>query len=325
MTVARVLVTGANGFVGQPLCDALIKKGHPLRRATRSYALDQAGRIDHSTETVMVGSLGSSANWVPALEGVECVIHLAARTHVMREVSGAALAEYRIVNVAGTEKLARDAAAQGVRRLVFLSSIKVNGERTLDRPFNENDAPKPEDPYGISKWEAEQALRRIEGETGLEVVILRSPLVYGPGVKGNFLRLLEIVQRGWPLPLASVHNMRSLVYVENIVDALLTCVRRREAAGKTYLVSDGTDMSTPQLFRHISVRLGVRAKLLPCPPMLLRAGAAVMGRSAEAARLLTSLLVDSSLIRGELGWIPPYSAAQGLDRTVQWYYSQTPA
>lgn len=313
-----MVVTGANGFVGQALSNALISNGLPLRRAMR-IVLEQEGRVDRPSETVRVDSLGPNTDWSQALKDADCIIHLAARTHVMREESPDAFAAYRAVNVAGTEKLARDAAAQGVRRLVFLSSVKVNGERTPDGPCTEDDMPRPEDAYGISKWEAEQALWKIAADTGLEVVVLRAPLVYGAGVKGNFLRLMSMVARGWPLPLASVHNKRSLVYLGNLVDALIAAAQSPAAAGHTYLVSDGEDMSTPELIRGIAKALDVPPRLFALPVPLLRAGCSLIGRGAEAARLTDSLQVDTSRIRRELGWHPPFSVGQGLEETGRWY------
>jgi nucleoside-diphosphate-sugar epimerase len=297
----------------------LISKGYPLRGTTRRAALKQVRHIDHPTRIVDVGSLGPDTDWSHALRNVECVIHLAARVHVMRDESPDTLAEYRNVNVASTEKLARDAAAQGVRRLVFLSSIKVNGENTRDRPFTEGDAPNPEDAYGISKLEAEQLLWKISAETGLEVVVLRAPLVYGPGVKGNFLRLMNLVARNRPLPLASVRNKRSLVFLGNLVDALIVAMRSPAAAGHVYLVSDGEDLSTPELIRGIAKALDVPPRLLPLPTSLLRACGVMLGKKAESARLMDSLQIDSSKIRRDLGWRPSYSVEQGLEQTGSWY------
>jgi nucleoside-diphosphate-sugar epimerase len=297
----------------------LISKGYPLRGTTRRAALKQVRHIDHPTRIVDVGSLGPDTDWSHALRNVECVIHLAARVHVMRDESPDTLAEYRNVNVASTEKLARDAAAQGVRRLVFLSSIKVNGENTRDRPFTEGDAPNPEDAYGISKLEAEQLLWKISAETGLEVVVLRAPLVYGPGVKGNFLRLMNLVARNRPLPLASVRNKRSLVFLGNLVDALIVAMRSPAAAGHVYLVSDGEDLSTPELIRGIAKALDVPPRLLPFPTSLLRACGVMLGKKGESARLTDSLQIDSSKIRRDLGWRPSYSVEQGLEQTGSWY------
>ena len=291
----RILVTGADGFVGSALCPVLSAAGYFSRRAIRRTSETQAS----DQETTSVGDIDGSTDWTHALRGVKCVVHLAARTHVLREAAPDPLT--------------------GVRRLVFLSSIKVNGESTEGRPFTEDDMPGPEDAYGRTKWEAEQALRAIERESSLEVVILRSALVYGPGVKGNFLRLMKLVARGWPLPLASVHNQRSMAYVRNLVDAILSCIREPPAAGRTYLVSDGTDRSTPNLVRAVANALGVSPGLFPFPPSLLMLGATMIGKREEARRVLGSLQVDSSRIRRELGWQPPYTMEQGLAETARWF------
>jgi len=306
-----VLVTGATGFVGRALCDALTSSGRRLKRAVRAPAPDLP-------DAVAVGELGADTDWRAALDGVDCVVHLAARTHVLRETAADPLAEYRRVNVEASVQLARQARAAGARRLVFVSSVKVNGESTV-RPFTEEDAPRPEDAYGATKWEAEQSLGRVASETGLEVVVLRPPLVYGPGVKGNFLRLMRVVARGVPLPLASLSNRRSLIYVGNLVDAIVKAIDAPAAAGRAYLVCDGEDLSTPALVRAIATALGVRARLFPCPVLLLQLAASLAGKRAEFARLAGSLQVDSSRIRRELGWQPPFSPAQGLAETARWY------
>lgn len=314
LTGAQVLVTGADGFVGSALCGALAGAGYGVGRAVRSLRDTVSPRA-----TFLVGDIGPKTGWRDALAGAACVVHLAARTHVPRETAADPLAEYRRVNVEGTRRLAEQAASAGARRLVFLSSVKVNGETAGGRPFTENDLPRPEDAYGISKWEAEQVLRRVAAETGLEVVVLRPPLVYGPDVKGNFLRLLKLVARGVPLPLASVRNRRCLVYLGNLVDAIVKAIEAPQAAGQTYLVSDGEDVSTPDLIRAIARALDVRARLFPCPVALLRAAAALVGRGEEAARLTGSLQVDVSKIRRELGWSPRYPLAQGLAETARWF------
>lgn len=317
-----ILVTGANGFVGKPLCERLAALA-PVRALVRTPFEPMSGyKTNARIQWVNIDDLCSITDWRDILDGIKIVVHLAARTHVLRESDADPLAAYRRINVLATENLALACASAGVRRLVFLSSIKVNGEFTVGQPFCESDSPRPEDAYGISKWEAELALSRIAKETGLEVVIVRPPLVYGPGVKGNFLKLLDIARRGWPLPLGSVHNLRSFIYVENLVAALTDCAMRAEAAGNTYLVSDGTDVSTPELIEQLSSRLGARAKLWRCPPRLLYGAATLAGRGAEASRLLGSLQVDSSLIRTTLRWTPPFTAAQGLDRTAQWYHQK---
>lgn len=305
----QVLVTGATGFVGQALCPLLESNGWTVRKAVRR---PQAGCI-------AVGDIGPETDWRTTLDGVTEVVHLAARVHVMRDATSDPLTEYHTVNCAGTASLARQAAKAGVKRLVYLSSIKVNGEFTGATPFRAGDPPHPLDPYAISKWEAEQALQRIAGETGLEIVVLRPPLVYGPGVKANFLRLLGLVERGLPLPLGAVKNRRSLLYLGNLADAIRVSLSHPSAAGKTYLLSDGTALSTAELVRHLAAALGKAPKLIAVPPGLLKIAALLTGKSAEAARLLDSLEIDGTAITNDLGWHPPYSTEQGLAVTASWY------
>ncbi|MGH8661522.1 MAG: UDP-glucose 4-epimerase family protein [Burkholderiales bacterium] len=311
-----ILVTGANGFIGRELCGALAAFRRAVRKAVRAP-------VPGVPDAVVVGDIGPATDWRAALEGVSGVVHLAARTHVLRETAADPLAEYRRINVAATERLARAAAACGVRRFVFLSSVKVNGERTGARPFTENDAPHPEDAYGDSKLEAEQALARVAADTGLEVTILRTPLVYGPGVKGNFLRLLNLVARGVPLPLGAFENLRSFLYAGNLVDAIVQALDSPRAAGRTYLVSDGKDLSTPDLVRALAQSLGVKPRLFALPFAALGAAAALAGKRAELARLAGSLQVDSSRIRRELDWKPRYTLAQGLEETARWYHARS--
>ena len=235
----------------------------------------------------------------------------------MHDTSADPLEEFRKVNLHSTTNLARQAAQAGVKRLVYVSSIKVNGEETREgQKFSETDPPAPQDPYAISKWEAEQALHRVAGETGLEVVIVRPPLVYGPGVKGNFAQMLNVVAKGIPLPFASVRNLRSLIYVGNLADALIACAIHPAAAGQTYLVCDGEDVSTPDLLRQLATGMGVLARLLPCPPALLRLAGKLTGKSHQMGRLLDSLQVDGGKIRRDLGWRPPYTLREGLQNTV---------
>lgn len=314
-----ILVTGANGFVGRELCKELLRSGHLVKGVVRSSGA--AGQLD--VPTVAVGEIGPDTRWEEALEGVGCVIHLAARVHVMRDTAADPLAEFQRVNVEGTKHLAQCAASKGVRRFVYVSSIKVNGEETgAGRKFTENDDPAPMDPYGVSKWQAEQALARIARETGLEVVIVRPPLVYGAGVKGNFIQMLRVVARGLPLPLATVPNRRSLVYVGNLVDALVACALNPAAAGKTFLVSDPEAVSTSELLRQLAAALGVSSRLFPCPPALLRLAGRLSGKTQQVERLLGSLEVDSAKIRRDLDWVPPYSLQQGLRTTAEWYRNQ---
>jgi nucleoside-diphosphate-sugar epimerase len=307
-----VLVTGADGFIGRALCEALAASGRKLRQAVRAPRADAA-------DAVAVGDIGPDTDWRPALAGVGCVVHLAARTHVLSETAADPLAEYRRINVAATERLARLAADLGVWRLVFLSSAKIHGDSSGSRPFTEDDAPRPEDGYGISKWEAEQALARVAAETGLQVVVLRPPLVYGPGVKGNFLRLLRLVSRSLPLPLGAIDNRRSLVYVGNLVDAIVKAAEAPRPSRWTYLVADGEDVSTSDLARRLATALGVKSRLVSVPAALLNVAAALAGRRAEFARLTGSLQVDSSRLRRELDWRPRYSLAQGLAETARWF------
>lgn len=307
----NLLVTGANGFVGKALCAELLHRGYIVRSAIRD-----PGLVDGNFEQAIIGSIDGATDWSGALSNVDVVVHLAARVHVMVERATDPLAEFRNVNVYGTENLARQAAQAGVTRLVYVSSIKVNGEQTLF-PFTELDEPNPQDSYGISKSEAEQVLRRISAETGLEVVIVRPPLVYGAGVKGNFLQMIKTLVKGVPLPFASVQNLRSLVYLENLVDALILCAKHPAAAGQTYLVSDGEDVSTPELLRQLGLAMRHPARLFSCHPVLLKLAGCLVGKANQVERLLDSLQVDSGKIRRELNWKPPISIADGLKATVQ--------
>nr|MDP2190435.1 SDR family oxidoreductase [Rhodoferax sp.] len=308
----RVLVTGASGFVGRPLCAALFKRGHEVVAVMRS--VDAAL---HGFSPAVVGAIDQGTNWAAALDKVTVVIHLAARVHVMHDTAVDPLAAFRAVNVQGTLNLARQAAAAGVKRFVFVSSVKVNGEYTqLGRAFTEADAPDPQDAYGLSKHEAEQGLREIAAETGMEVVIIRPPLVYGPGVKANFATLMRAVQRGWPLPLGAVHNQRSLVALDNLVDFIVTCLSHPQAANQTFLVSDGHDLSTAELVRGLARAAGVPARLLPVPVWALQAGAALLGKGDAVQRLCGNLQVDISKARSLLGWTPPISVEEGLRQAV---------
>ena len=311
-----ILVTGSSGFIGSALVKVLREEPRPVIRVIRSAATHP------DSHDAILSNIGADTDWHGLLKKVDCVIHLAARTHVLDERGTDPLPAYREINVKGTIRLARQAAEAGVRRLVFLSSIKVNGEETADRPFSEDSTPRPLDAYGISKAEAEDALRDIGAATGLETVILRPPLVYGPGVKGNFLRLLHLIERRVPLPLASINNQRSLLYVDNLVDAIRTCIEAPVARGKTYLISDGEDTSTPDLIAKLASAMNVEPNLLGCPVALLRLGASLLGKRAEVMRLTGSLQVNCSRIRTELGWSPRYSLNQGLNSTAQWYHQR---
>lgn len=309
-----VLVTGASGFVGGTLCADLARLGYKVRAAVRNPEVFSIAECD----VLKISSIDSDADWSDSVAGMDVVIHLAARVHVMSDNAADPLAEFRRVNTAGTENLARQAASAGVKRLVYVSSIKVNGEATDGgRKFSESDLPGPQDPYGISKWEAEQALHRVAKETGLEVVIVRPPLVYGAGVKGNFAQMLKVLAHGIPLPLASVHNRRSLVYLGNLVDALILCATHPAAAGQTYLVSDGEDISTPDLLRQLGEAMDHPARLFFCPQSWLKLAGRLAGRADQIERLIGSLQIDSGKIRRELGWTPPFSIHEGLRRAAR--------
>ncbi len=313
--MSRILITGASGFVGRTLRKELLNQDYQVRAAMRS-----PGQLSAVGETVTVGAIDGETDWSDALRGVDAVIHLAARVHVMTDKTADPLAEFLKVNLYGTSNLARQAANAGVKRLVYVSSVKVNGEQTTaNRPFLESDEPDPQDFYAISKWRAEQDLQRNEKETGLEVVIVRPPLVYGPGVKGNFFRLLAAVDRGIPLPLAGANNVRSLVYVGNLVDALIACATHPAAAGQTYLVRDGDDVSTAMLVDMIARSLGRNSRAFYFPPGLLRAAANLLGRAEQMDRLFGSLRINDEKLRGELAWSAPFTLEQGLRATCEWY------
>lgn len=310
----RVLVTGASGLVGRAVTARLqqdrIMARIALREPTPSLSATQM-------ETAIVGEVNGLTHWSAAMEEVTDVIHLVARTHVMNESNGGNLAAYRSVNVEGTRRLAESAASAGVRRLIFVSSIKVNGENTFQNPFTANDIPDPLDAYGISKWEAEQVLSDIAANTTLEKVVIRPPLIYGPNVKANFARLIRWVQRGYPLPFGAIDNRRSLVALPNLVDLIIRCLKAPHAANQTFMVSDGQDVSTPELVRQLASALERPARLLSVPPRLLYMGARLAGWDAEIARLTGSLQVDMRHTCETLDWKPPVSMEEGILEAVK--------
>ena len=309
-----ILVTGGTGFVGAALLKQLLKDGFEARACARSSLSVELSRVQYHH----IRSMDASTDWQAALNGVEVVVHCAARVHVMQEDATDPLQSYREVNVKGTLNLANQAAQAGVRRFVFVSSIKVNGEATqAGSPFTADALPSPLDPYGVSKLEAELGLRLIEAQTGMEVVIVRPPLVYGPGVKANFANMMRWVARGIPLPLGAIYNARSMVALENLVDLLVTCLKHPAAAGHTLLVSDGEDVSTTELLCRTANAMGNKALLLPVPVFVLELGAAMLGKRAVAQRLCGSLQIDISKTRRLLGWNPPLTLDQGLKKAVE--------
>lgn len=308
------LVTGANGFVGSALCARLCAGGLTVRAAMRSPQSLPGG-----IEVIGTGTLSGDTDWSAALKGVQHVVHLAARVHIMKDASADPLAAFRRVNVEGTAHLARQAAAAGVKRFVYLSSIKVNGESTpLDQPFTASDTPAPEDPYGQSKHEAEQALQHIAAASDMELVIIRPPLVYGPGVKANFASMLRWLSRGIALPLAAItDNRRSLVALDNLIDLISTCLHHRAAAGQVFLVSDGEDLSTAELLRRAGRALGRPARLFYVPPSVLHGASVLLGKRSLYQRLCNSLRVDIEHTQQLLNWRPPLSVDEGLRRAAQ--------
>lgn len=311
----KVLLTGATGFVGRGVLARLRQEDDVQVRVSQRGI---AAQWPDGVEVAQIDGLSVAQSWAQALCGVDVVIHCAGRVHVMDERAADPLAEFRSVNVEATRHLAQEAAAAGVKRFVFVSSIKVNGEETAPGlPFTADAAPQPQDPYGQSKLEAEQALFAVAAQTGLEVVVVRPPLVYGPGVKANFASLMRALQRRLPLPFGAIDNRRSLVARDNLVDLLLLCAQHPAAAGQVFLVSDGEDLSTAQLCRGLSKALGVRPRLLPVPSGLLHLLGLLTGRSQQVQRLLGSLQVDISATRRQLGWIPPVSVEQALQEAAK--------
>jgi nucleoside-diphosphate-sugar epimerase len=306
--VMKVAVTGASGFVGRALVGHLSKQGHVVTPVVRSPQGLQGERVVADIE-----ALASCGSW-----GVDAIVHLAARAHVLRETAADPLAEFRKVNSSAAIELARSAAASGVRRFVFMSTIGVNGDHTqAGRPFDPDDAPDPQGPYALSKWEAELGLRDVAARTGLELVIIRPPLVYGAGAKGRFASLVKWLRRGVPLPLGLVRNRRHFVSIDNLTDFVGLCLSHPAAAGETFLIADAESVSTPDLARLLASKMGKHPRLLPMPPALLKAGARLIGQERAARSFLASLEIDLEKNFRLLGWSPPVTLEQGLARAVR--------
>lgn len=320
--VRRVVVTGANGFIGNHVCRRLVESGKEITACIRAHAdASQLAAIPGPLSIHRMPSVGGDFDLARLFSSADAVVHLAGRAHVMRETTASALDEFRKVNVDGTHTLASIAAQQGVKRFIYMSSIKVNGEATHGHPFHADDPPGYSDPYGQSKWEAEERLRQIAAGTAMQWVVVRPPLVYGPGVRGNFLTLLRSVFRRLPLPLGSLHNRRSLVSVFNLSDFVCLLLDHPAAANSRFLVSDQQDLSTPDLLRRIAEAFHCPSRILPCPEVALHMAATVLGRRSATQRLCSSLVVDTQKTTDFLCWSAPTTLSWGLSRTAEWFLS----
>lgn len=316
--MTRILVTGANGFIGRALCKALKSSGYFVRGSIRKFDADRPVVVD---EMVELGDISMDPQWLHALHDIDVVVHLAAKVHDMKKRSTEDLPEYRRANANGTERLAIVCSKAGVRRFILMSTIHVNGEVSLNRAFTEDDKPAPISPYAISKWEAEGSLIKIAKAGGFEFTIIRSPLVYGPYVKGNFLRLMGLVDKGIPLPLSNINNLRSLIGVENLADLISLCVSHPKAADQLFLVSDGDDISTTDLVMHISDGLGKKAHLFSLPYRAVRGALKVIHKHKILDKLYASLQVDPGKSRTLLGWSPHITVEEGIHKTTRWFVS----
>ena len=308
----KILVTGANGFIGAQLSETLANSGHQVRNTARSIAPNNP-----ITSEMITCDLESADNLDHLTAGCDAIVHLAGRAHVMSDDPATSESLYLSANVDVTRRLAQSAARTGVKRMILMSSVKVNGESTtIDSPFTSQDIPNPQDPYGRSKTEAEQTLWDVASTSGLEGVVIRPPLVYGPGVRANFASLIGIVDRGIPLPLGSIRNKRSFVSVDNLIDCIATALQTPNAGGQTFLVSDGQDLSTPELIRAIASSLHKSPMLIPIPTALLKLAATTAGKRSAYDRLCGSLTVDIALTKQKLSWTPPFTVQDSLQRTV---------
>ncbi|HVN92790.1 MAG TPA: NAD-dependent epimerase/dehydratase family protein [Terracidiphilus sp.] len=317
----RVLVTGANGFVGKSVCRKLIASGLNPVAGVRDLGVwpELQQTVPGLTDVAHLGDLSTNPQLQSALSGVSAIVHLAARVHVMKESASDPVYEFRKTNVSGSKAIALAAVAAGVRRIIFVSTVKVLGESTAGTPFRDDDLPNPEDPYAISKREAEDAIRAVVTENGLEVVIVRPPLVYGPQVQGNFLRLIKLVDRGLPVPWPERANCRSMIGVDNLADFLVRCVDHPNADGQSFLVKDAEDLSTHELMARLAHLLDRPLRLFPFPEGLIRFAATLASQRDAVNRLLDSLVIDSSRAQQLLGWAPPVTVDDGLAATVRWY------
>ncbi|MFA0509585.1 MULTISPECIES: UDP-glucose 4-epimerase family protein [Vibrio] len=309
----NILVTGSTGFVGSRIVELARERDWAVIPVVRK-------QIEPLTNSLLIPSIDASTDWSSAFEGVDCVVHCAARVHQMNESAQGALTAYRDINTLGTLNLAKQAAEAGVKRFVFVSSIKVNGEFSEPNlPFEPNLKNTPQDPYGLSKYEAEVELAKLSKDTGLEVVIIRPPLVYGPGVKANFLSMMRLIDKGIPLPFGAIKNQRSLVYLDNLSDLILTCCEHPSAPGYTFLASDDQDVSTTQLMQTIAHTMGKSPRLIPIPMSWIQAGSSALKKKHIAQRICGNLQVEIGLTKETLGWKPPVSFEQGIKRTVEAY------
>ncbi|MCY9826408.1 UDP-glucose 4-epimerase family protein [Vibrio chagasii] len=309
----NILVTGSTGFVGSRIVELARERDWTVIPVVRK-------QIEPITNSLVIPSIDASADWSGAFEGVDCVVHCAARVHQMNESEQDALTAYREINTLGTLNLAKQAAEAGVKRFVFVSSIKVNGELSEPNlPFEPNLNNIPQDPYGLSKYEAEVELAKLSKETGLEVVIIRPPLVYGPGVKANFLSMMRLINKGIPLPFGAIKNQRSLVYLDNLSNLILTCCEHPSAPGYTFLASDDQDVSTTQLMQTIAHAMGKSPRLVPIPMSWIQAGSSVLNKQHIAQRICGNLQVEIGLTKEILGWIPPVTFEEGINKTVEAY------
>ena len=316
MGKSKYLVTGANGFVAKALIKLLLQHDISVRGTVRD---SKAVKVCDNIEICETGNICDFSRWSEILNGIDVIVHLAARVHVMKEVAKDPRKKFFDTNTAGTVKLAEAAAKSRVKKFVYVSSIKVNGEKTDGIPFTERSTPTPQDFYAHSKFEAEKEIFRIANNSQLDVTVLRPPIVYGAGVGGNFLKLMRLVKSGVPLPLASVRNLRSMIYIENFVDAIASLASQSKTAGQTYLVRDNEEISTPTLIRRLAIEMGRHHRLWPLPVRILRIAGHLIGKSAMVARLTDSLQVDCTKIKQDLGWNPPFTMKQGFRETVQWF------